>query len=55
MITFLVLFWGVIAAAIAVALAMHIAVEKPIARPLRSGILLGFGALHTALRGRVRQ
>ncbi|WP_175692717.1 acyltransferase family protein [Burkholderia ambifaria] len=54
-----VLFWGVIAGAIVFALTVHIAVEKPVARPLRRGIVLGFDALHnwasTALRGRMRQ
>lgn len=54
-----VLFWGVIAAAVAFALTVHIAVEKPVARPLRSGIVFGLDALHnwasTALRGRMRQ
>ncbi|ABO58215.1 acyltransferase 3 [Burkholderia vietnamiensis G4] len=54
-----VLFWSVIAAAIAFALMVHVAVEKPLARPLRSGIVLGLDALHnwalTAQRSRMRQ
>ncbi|WP_244141302.1 acyltransferase family protein [Burkholderia vietnamiensis] len=54
-----VLFWSVIAAAIAFALMVHVAVEKPLARPLRSGIVLGLDALRnwalTAQRSRMRQ
>lgn len=54
-----VLFWSVIEAAIAFALMVHVAVEKPLARPLRSGIVLGLDALHnwasTAHRSRMRQ
>ncbi|MCA8210297.1 acyltransferase family protein [Burkholderia vietnamiensis] len=54
-----VLFWSVIAAAIAFALMVHVAVEKPLARPLRGGIVLGLDALRnwalTAQRSRMRQ
>ncbi|RQS26413.1 hypothetical protein DIE03_23995 [Burkholderia sp. Bp8992] len=48
-----VLFWGVVAAAIGAALLLHVAVEKPVAGPLKRGVLHALDALQRYVPARV--
>lgn len=50
-----VMFWGVVAAAIGAALLVHVLVEKPSARPMKRGILRILGAMERCIPARWRR